>query len=408
MAKDDLPAASLVETKAFDESLLKEVHPDIEVIKTKIWEPYDLYRKLIGKKNAKFKPGYISEATKGNWKDKISVFIRGNFLIPDPRVFWVKPSIRHLSKYLKSNHVDAIISSGPPHSMHLIALSLRKKFNIPWIADFRDPWTEIDFYNNLKLTNWADRIHHRLENKVLKKADGIVTIGPYGASRLEKISNKKVDVIFNGYDDEDFHGLNPIQTDNFIISHFGALNEDRNPKQLWKVLGTYCKKNPMFKNKLRIQLIGQTNDNVFKEIQENELDQNLIYHDFLPHKEAIELMLKSTLLLLPINDSPNVMGVLPGKMFEYLAMKIPILAIGPEKADFKYIIESTGAGYVFNFDDSENLHDFIFNFFIEFLENKIKFKSDSIEKYSRKNQSEKFIEILINVIFKHHKKGFYI
>lgn len=147
-----------------DESLLKEIHPIAEIVKTPIWEPYDIYRKLTGKKKSdSFKAGYISEASRGNWKDKISVFLRGNLLIPDPRAFWVNPSVRFLRDYLNQNPVDLIITTGPPHSMHLIGLKLKKHINVPWLADFRDPWTEIDFYHRLKLTRWADRIHQKLE-----------------------------------------------------------------------------------------------------------------------------------------------------------------------------------------------------------------------------------------------------
>ena len=188
-----------------DESLLQEIHKDIIEIKTPIWEPYDFFRKITGKKSGtKFKSGYISEASEGNWKNKIAVFIRGNFLIPDPRKFWIKPSIKYLTKYLAENHVDLIISTGPPHSMHLIALGLRNKFDIPWIADFRDPWTDIDFYHKLKLTRLADRIHRKLEKRVLARANHIVTVSPGCASDLEKIAKRKIEVINNGFDPTDF------------------------------------------------------------------------------------------------------------------------------------------------------------------------------------------------------------
>ena len=181
-----------------DKSLIHEIHPDIVELKTPIWEPYDFYRKLTGKKSGtKFKAGYISEASTGNWKNKLSVFIRGNFMIPDPRKFWIKPSVKYLSGFLKDNHVDAMVSTGPPHSMHLIALGIKKKFDIPWIADFRDPWTQIDFYDKLRLTRCADKKHHKLENKVLQKADHVVTVSPGCAADLKTIAAKNVEIVFN-------------------------------------------------------------------------------------------------------------------------------------------------------------------------------------------------------------------
>jgi glycosyltransferase involved in cell wall biosynthesis len=153
-----------------DVSLLEEIHPETETLKTPIWEPYKIFRFLTGKKKSeKFKPGYISEASGGDWKSKVSVFIRGNLLIPDPRKFWIKPSVKFLSQYLEEHPVDLIVSTGPPHSMHLIALELKKKFGTCWIADFRDPWTDIDFYDKLRLTRWADQQHRNLEKRSSKR-----------------------------------------------------------------------------------------------------------------------------------------------------------------------------------------------------------------------------------------------
>ena len=245
-----------------DESLLKEVHSKIIELKTPIWEPYDIYRKITGKKkNDKFKAGYISEASSGNWKSRFSVFIRGNFLIPDPRKFWIRPSIKYLSIYLKDNPVDLIVSTGPPHSMHLIALGLKKKFDIPWIADFRDPWTDIDFYHKLKLSKWADKKHKRLELKVLSKADHVVTVSPGCAHDINKICNRKVEVINNGFDPTDFEFEKSPLDKHFTISHFGAFNKDRNPANLWKTLGILTEENETFKNSLQGFLLISCKDN---------------------------------------------------------------------------------------------------------------------------------------------------
>ncbi len=375
-----------------DESLLKEMHKEIVEIKTPIWEPYQLYRTLTGKKkNTKFKAGYISEASSGNWKSRLSVFIRGNFLIPDPRKFWIKPSIKFLTKYLEENPADAIISTGPPHSMHLIALGLKKKFNIPWIADFRDPWTDIDFYNKLKLTKWADRKHRRLELKVLTEADHVVTVSPGCAGSLEKIANRKIEIVHNGYDPDDYN-FDLLKPDNlFTISHFGAFNRDRNPSTFWKVLGKIAAEDSEFRDKLRIQLIGQTDQSVIDEIRQNNLIENLSLIDHLPHRQGLELLSKSKILLLPLNNAPNVKGILPGKMYEYLALKRPILAIGPTDADYAQIIRETGAGVALDFDDDKRITDTVENYFRLFRENNLKINPDQFEKFSRKNLAKRII-----------------
>ena len=378
-----------------DESLLKEIHPEIIEIKTPIWEPYDVYRKLTGKKSgAKFKAGYISEASEGNWKSKLSVFVRGNFLIPDPRKFWINPSVKYLTNYLEENPVDLIISTGPPHSMHLIALGLKEKFDIPWIADFRDPWTDIDFYHKLKLTGWADKKHRRLEKKVLEKANHVVTVSPGCATDLEKIAHRKIEVIYNGFDPTDYQFEKPETDKNFTISHFGAFNKDRNPASLWVALSEIAKNDLDFKKLLRIQLIGQTDNTIISDIKKNKLADNLSMIDHLPHKEGLVQLSKSQVLLLPLNDAPNVKGILPGKMFEYMALQRPILALGPTDADYATIIRETKSGVPLDFDDIQGIKLALQNYFRLFKENKLVVESNSYEKYSRKNLAAQFVNLI--------------
>jgi glycosyltransferase involved in cell wall biosynthesis len=383
------PDASVV-----DESLTNEIHPETEILKTPIWEPYEVFRKLTGKKKGeKFKAGYISEASSGDWKSKLSVFIRGNFLIPDPRKFWIKPSVKFLTKYLKENPVDLVISTGPPHSMHLIALELKKRFDIPWIADFRDPWTDIDFYQKLRLTSWADKKHRKLELKVLEKADHVVTVSNSWAKDLQKKIYRKIEIIHNGFDPEDFEGISNLPEKFFSVAHFGAFNRDRNPAILWKVLGSLTKENKTFREKLRIWLIGQTDDSVIQDIEKHGLKENLEQSEHLPHKKGLEELAKSQILLLPINDASNARGILPGKMYEYMALKRPILAIGPTDADFVKILKDTKAGEAYDFNDENGIKGSLENYFKLFNEGKLQVESAAIEKFSRKNLAQKFINL---------------
>jgi glycosyltransferase involved in cell wall biosynthesis len=378
-----------------DESLIQEIHPETIEIKMPIWEPYDLYRKLTGKKSgAKFKAGYISEASEGSWKSRLSVFIRGNFLIPDPRIFWVAPSIDFLTKYLKENPVDLIVSTGPPHSMHLIALGLKNKFDIPWIADFRDPWTDIDFYHKLKLTWLADRKHRQLEKKVLSTADHVVTVSPGCAEGLEKIATRKIEVITNGYDPSDYEFEKPAPDKTFTISHFGAFNKDRNPAALWLAMNELATENPDFKNLLRIKLFGQTDVSIINDIKKYNLTDNLVLIEHLPHQKGLVELSKSQVLLLPLNNAPNVKGILTGKMFEYIALQRPILALGPTDADFAEILRKTNSGVSLNFDDLHGIKNALQNYFQLFKENKLMVESGAYEKYSRKNLASQFVKLL--------------
>lgn len=377
-----------------DESLMNEIHPQIVELKTPIWEPYDFYRKLTGKKSgAKFKAGYISEASDGNWKSRLSVFIRGNFLIPDPRKFWIHPSIRFLFSYLKEYPVDLIISTGPPHSMHLIALELKRKFNVKWIADFRDPWTDIDFYHKLRLTKWADKIHRKLEKKVLLNADHIVTVSPGCATDLEKIANRKVEVINNGFDPLDYQFEIPPLDKEFSITHFGAFNKDRNPSLLWEVLGDMAKSDAEFKQTLCIRLIGQTDESVINEIRKNGLNENIEMHDHLPHSEGLYKLSQSQILLLPLNDAPNAKGILPGKMYEYIALRRPILALGPAEADYSIILNEIKAGIPVSFRDKTEIKRAVLFYYSLYKEGKLTVEPGAYEKYSRRNLAEKFMKL---------------
>lgn len=379
----------------FDESLTAEIHPETEVIRIPIWEPYQIYRKLTGKKkDTGFKAGYISEASRGNWKEKLSVFLRGNLLIPDPRVFWVRPSVKFLRKYLKTTPVDLIITTGPPHSIHLIGNGLKKHFpDIPWLADFRDPWTEIDFYHRLKLTKIADSVHRKLEKKILTSADIVTTVSPYLKKTTEKLAGRRVDVIYNGFDPADFDFNSKPDYNHFTIAHFGAFNRDRNPSALWKVLGELANENPDFKAKLKILLIGQVDGKIIEEIEDAGLKVNLVQTGFMQHSEGLRLLAQSQVLLLPLNDAPNVKGILPGKMYEYMALRRPILAIGPTDGDFAVIINETKAGYVNGFNDEKGIKTSLTECFDNFKTGKLEVEPTGYERFSRKNLAREIMKL---------------
>ncbi|MFZ1686280.1 MAG: glycosyltransferase, partial [Flavobacteriales bacterium] len=185
-----------------DTTLERELPPEVEVVKRPITEPYSLYKRLTGRKaDEKVHLGFLNEKKKKGWREDVAVWIRGNAFVPDARVWWVRPSVKFLAEYLRAHRVDAIVSTGPPHSMHLIALGLKKRFpDLRWIADWRDPWTTIDFYHQLKLTAWADRKHHRLERTVIRTADLNVAVGWTMAEELKSLGAKRTEVITNGFD----------------------------------------------------------------------------------------------------------------------------------------------------------------------------------------------------------------
>ena len=374
------------EAPATDESLVPEVPEDIKVVKRKIWEPYQLYKRFIGQsKEEKVNAGFLSEKEKSGLAEKLSVWIRGNLFIPDARKYWIKPSIRFLTQYLKENPVDAIISTGPPHSMHIIALRLKKKLNIPWLADFRDPWTQIDFYDQLNLSRFADKKHHRLEKQVLENADKIVTVSKTCATDLENIAERPVKVITNGFDQDDFENLNVGNSEYFEIVHIGSINKDRNAVSFWQAVSELIKEQKNIASKLKIRLIGKIDFSAKKSISEHKLDDFVEYIPYLPHKEAIRQGSSASILLLPLNNTPNAKGILTGKLFEYLALRKPILCIGPTDSDIATIIKETQSGSIFHFTDKAGIKSFLTNKYLKFKEGYSLTLNNAYQKYNRKN-----------------------
>ena len=372
------------EASVVDESALKQIPQNIETIKVPIWEPFGVYKKLTGKKkNEKLVPGTVASDGKSIMQN-LSVWVRGNLFIPDARKFWIKPATKQLKQYLKTNKIDAIVSTGPPHTTHMIALNATKNNDIPWLADFRDPWTNIDFYHQLKLTNWADKKHKQLELAVLNKANQVVTVTWSWAEDFLRISGKMPMVITNGYDPTDFVNAGKLTLDKkFTITHAGSLNDDRNPHALWKALAELCK-DESFANDLEIKFIGQVAPIAIAELTQNGLFDKLNAINNLPHNKVVEELMKSQLLLLPLNDTPNIDGVVPGKLYEYIGAKRPIVCIGKTTGDAAKIIQETNSGRVSGFEDVETLKITLQGYYDLYKSNSLQVESKDYEKYSRK------------------------
>lgn len=384
------------EYPSIDESLENDIPKEAVVIKRPIWEPYQIFKIISGKKkDDKVQAGFISEDGKESIVKKLSIWIRGNLLIPDPRKFWIKPSVNFLEDYIKDNNINTIVSSGPPHSMHLIAMKLKSKMpSINWVADFRDPWTDIDFYKDLMLSSWADKKHHSLEKSVLQKADEVITIGPTLQSDLEKIREGEVQLITNGYDHEDYPDYSGELDAKFTLSHIGSLNKDRNHPAVWKAIGELKQENKEFSAALKLQFIGPVDVSLREELKKNNL---IDVSEFVPpvsHKEVRRYQQKSRVLLLFVNRTPNAKGVLTGKMFEYLAAKRPILAIGPLDGDVAKIFKEKELSPLVDFDDEKGVKKFVLDQFNSFKNKDIFKPRHSALDFSRKKLTETLVKYL--------------
>jgi glycosyltransferase involved in cell wall biosynthesis len=378
-----------------DYSFEKDIPEGVQIVKTPIWEPYNIYRLFAGKRGQKIQAGFISEGKKQNWKDKLSIRIRGNLLIPDPRRFWVRPSVRFLRRFLQEHPVDAVITTGPPHSMHLIGLKLKRHFpRLPWIADFRDPWTNIDFYQDLGLSSWADSVHHWLEKQVVQQADAVVVVSSGMQEEFRFMQPRKLHLIPNGYDEDDVK-ITDVKPDKFFsIAHIGTLNAARNPEVIWRALAQLCAEDARFSSDLQIKLIGKVDYSVIESLCSHGLEKQTHKIDYLPHNEAIAKQQSSQVLLLLINRSVNAKGILTGKFFEYLASGRPVLGVGPVDGDAAEILDQTGAGTMVGYDDVTAAVAVIRDWYDLFKAGKLKLNADSVERFSRRNLTYELSNLL--------------
>lgn len=375
-----------------DHELVQEIRKDVTVLTHPINEPYK-FATFFSKNSTKtISSGIIKDQKKQSFLDKTLLYIRGNFFIPDARVGWVKPSVTFLSDYINQNAIDTIITTGPPHSMHLIGMELKKRFKLKWIADFRDPWTNIGYHKELKLTERASKKHQELEKEVLNTCDQVITTSFTTKKEFEVITSKPIQVITNGYDVE---YVSKLPMDNkFTISHIGSLLSKRNPRILWKALRLILKENETFENDFELQLIGKVSPEVLETLEEFKLTKFLKIIGYVSHKEAIKKQRSSQLLLLIEINSYETIGIIPGKLFEYMAAERPILAIGPEGSDVEEIIKETNTGKYFDYESMEEVKNYILTCYDDYLNHNLKQNGIGLQYYSRKKLTEKLAVLL--------------
>lgn len=374
------------EYPVLDESLNKEIPEGITLLKEPIWEPYQLYKRFTGQKKDKRVVSAFLTDKKPGLTSRISTWIRGNLFIPDARMFWIRHSISYLRKYLKDNPVDAIASTGPPHTCHMIGLGVHKKTNIPWLADFRDPWTKIDFYRHLMLSKWADRRHHRMEKEVVSTASKVAVISPNMKKDYEALSGREIDLITNGYDGADLsHDKHlPHLDEKFSIVHIGLLNIDRDHDIFWQALSELVAENKELAESLLLRFVGKVDVSAHESMEKYKMKDYVELIDYMPHTEVTALQATSQILYLSINNTHGAEGIVTGKIFEYMASGRPILCVGPQQGDAALIVKAANAGKVADFSEKDLLKEHILYFFAQYQRGTLKAESHNIEKYSRK------------------------
>ncbi|WP_348813505.1 glycosyltransferase family 4 protein [Flavobacterium maritimum] len=375
-----------------DEKLVKDVSESAIILKQKIFEPYQLASFLSKNKTKKISSGIIPNQKKQSFLDKTFLWIRGNLFIPDARVFWVKPSVAYLEKYIREHNIDTIVTSGPPHSLHLIGLELKEKLNVKWFADFRDPWTTIGYHKSLRLSDYAAKKHKALEHQVLNTADTIIVTSKTTKTEFQAITKKPIAVITNGYDTENVE-KQTLDT-KFSLAHIGSFLSERNPLILWESLVELINEVPNFGSNLEIKLIGAVSQEVLETISQFGLNPHLNNLGYVSHKEAIAHQRKSQVLLLIEINSEDTKSIIPGKLFEYMVSGRPIIAIGPKDSDFAEIITTTNTGVFFEYSEKMKLKSVILDFYNQFLEGKLQSNGVGLQHYSRKNLTKELAQLI--------------
>lgn len=397
-----LPSVLTVKNGSYpntDETLLKDIPTSVEVHRTKALEPFTVYNALRGKKGKAVEVGMGNIRNKKSRFQNFANYIRSNYFIPDARVGWNRYAINRARKLLQTENFDAIITTGPPHSTHLIGLALKKEFDIPWIADLRDPWTTIYYMRYLKRTKGSHKKDKAFENEVAQQANALTVVSE-GLRREFAERNSTIEVIHNGFDRDDMPDNEKGQTKQFSIAYIGNFKPNQNIESCWNAIRELRESNPEFDKLVRLDFTGNVAPNIMESIKSNGLSEVTHIHPFVPHAEATERMINSNLLLFPIPIADNSKAIITGKIFEYLASGTPIWGVGPEDGDGADILKKMDRNPMCDYSDKatlqKQLHDH-FNNWMDNMNTTPTETTEGIERFSRRSLSQKLANLLSSI-----------
>ena len=378
-----------------DNSLKSEVSKDLEIIKLPIFELSNFFPSL--KSLNSIRSGNISKNKNQSILQKVVFFIRGNFFIPDMKIFWKRNSVNFLKNYLSENNIETIITTGPPHSIHLIGLELKRKLNINWISDFRDPWVNLNYLNRFHLLPFVKEYHKKLRDKVINNSDAVIVTSKRLKDLYSEI-NSSIFQVTNGYD----YNKPVIKLDKkFSISHVGSLYNERNPEFLWDIIDELSENLQGFKKDLQINLIGNNNKKIKQNLSKRVFNDCVVFFDYVEHKKAIEFMCSSQVLLMLEVDDDESSYAIPGKLFDYLNSNRPIISIGPEQSEVREILSNTDSGKFFEYKDYNSLKLYIEKLYENYVNNLSSSNNNyNIDNYNRKNLTSKLVEVINKIVLK--------
>lgn len=384
------------EYPAIDESLLQDIPENLKVYKTKTLEPFQFYKSLSNSKGKAIETYTLTEVN-GSFMSKLFKWIRLNLFIPDARIGWKRYAYKEGVNIVKDLGIDLVFSSSPPHSLQLAAMKIAAKTGLPWVADFRDLWLDAFYIPTEEQTHFAKTRNAFLEKKVLQKASKVCTTSEeIKEDFLAKLPSADVSVVYNGYDGSDFSEIKNPKNKAFTIRYFGFISSGQNPLSLFNSLVTLRKVKPEVYSNIKVEFFGKVDGTVFKSIEEHDLKDCVSYMGYVSHSEVTKLMSSSDCLLLLLPTS-KYRGMVPGKLFEYMASKKEVLGIGDKESEVSRLLTDTECGEMFGHDADITEHLLsLYNSFVE--GDDATSGTDKVKRFSRQSQTQALAELFDKTI----------
>lgn len=377
-----------------DETLEARIPENLAVHKTKTFEILTIYQKMLGREKLPA-AGFANQSDPGPIQ-KAMRWIRGNFFFPDPRKGWNRFALKKARQLIAQEDIKAVVTAGPPQSTHLIGETLQGEFDLYWLCDFHDAWTNVFYYDELRKTSWAKKIDLETEKRVLEKSDRIITVGnQVMADFSDKLgSSDKISIHSMGYDDALFEERPVPPADTFVISYTGTMADTYEPESFFEAILLLKKELPNFKYK--VSFVGLISDGIQKKIQEMGLSDLVEFKGYLSHSAAVECLKRSCMLLLVSPNTPQAKMIIPGKIYEYLATGLPIFNLATADTETARIIEDCEAGATFDRNDVSSIKSYLLQEYKKWEKDpkSILSKSDKYKKYSRREEAKGLAEIL--------------
>ncbi|MFH1008919.1 MAG: glycosyltransferase family 4 protein [Candidatus Latescibacterota bacterium] len=386
---------------ALDESLLREVPEGVPVYRTRIFEPYDLYRRFTRRPSDERIPvAVLAQQENQSFSDRVARTIRANLFIPDGRVGWIPFAVKEGVRVIRREGIEVIFTSSPPQTVQLIGMALKQKTRLPWVADFRDPWTDISYYADLHRCCLPAAFDRAFERRALRSADCVVTVSPSLVRLFQGRAENQYEVISNGYDEESFRCMVPERPERFVIMHAGNLSRHQNPGALFEAVSLLASEHDAFSKDTDLVFIGDSRRSIVEDVERRGLKRLFQQIGHVSHPEAVSHMVRSALLLLVIPDCANNEGILTGKLFDYMRARKPILGIGPPDGDAAAILRETGSGVMLDYDDVDSIKGYVAQVYGTWREGKVSvFPSDMerIAPYSRARLTQQLATVFSRV-----------